>query len=304
MSQAPRKARRQQARFDPNRGSAAPEMIDLVDAGWILKALGGVLLFALLCAYATMCVVFHYNQWQLVLHASRTVAVTPAAVDLPFTEVHFGMDDSGKAQLDGWWIPGGDSKARTVLLLHGADGSIADALPTAETLHELKLNVLVFDYRGYGRSGGAHPTEATMEEDTRMALRYLEDTRQVKAGEVVVYGSGLGAALALQVCDGVRIECAAIVLDGADGDLLARVAGDTRAKIMPTSLLFRERFPLAEPLLESKVPKLLISYTEGEAPAELRAAHDPKMLVELSRGDRTAYVEALRRFLDEYAARS
>jgi hypothetical protein len=45
---------RQQARYDPNRGSAPPEMVDLVDPRWLLKALGMAFLVAMVCGVATL----------------------------------------------------------------------------------------------------------------------------------------------------------------------------------------------------------------------------------------------------------
>ena len=295
------KPRRQQPRLDPNRGTNPPEMIDLVDPGWILKALGGMLALGIVCAYITLCIIFSHAQWQLVLHPSRAVATTPASLSLAFTEVRFGVDASGQPQLDGWWIPSDQPASRTALLLHGADGSIADALPSAEALHQLHLNVLLFDYRGYGRSSGAHPTQLTMQQDTHTALEYLMQSQNLPPTQIVVYGHGLGAPLALQLCATIEIECPAMILDAPDGDLLARASADPRAKIVPMSLLFHERFPLAEPLQSATVPKLLISYNTSSAPPVLKDAHDPKMLAELKTGDTSAYIATLRRFLDEYA---
>jgi pimeloyl-ACP methyl ester carboxylesterase len=294
------KQRRQQPRLDLNRGTNPPEMIDLVEPGWILKALGGMFALAIVCAYVTLCVIFSHAQWQLVLHPSRTVASTPASLSLAFTEVHFGVDASGQPQLDGWWIPADEPASRTALLLHGADGSISDALPSVEALHDLHLNVLLFDYRGYGHSSGAHPTQLTMQQDTHTALAYLLENQSVAPNQLVVYGQGVGAPLALQLCASMEKECSAMILDAPDGDLLARASADPRARIVPMSMLFNERFPLAKPLQAATAPKLLISYSVGSAPQVLKTAHDPKMLAELKAGDTSAYIDTLRRFLDEY----
>lgn len=297
------KPRRQQPRLDPNRGANPPEMIDLVDPSWILKAVGGMLALGILCAYLTLCVLFHYNQWQLVLHPSRSVTATPASLNMPFTEVHFGVDGSGEPQLDGWWIPSDTTNSATALMLHGADGSMANVLPAASAFHQLHLNVLLFDYRGYGRSSGAHPTQLTMQQDAHTALDYLLNTQHVHQDRLTVYAHDLGASLALQLCATSQNQCSSLILDSPDGDLLARASADTRAKIVPTSLLFHERFPLAGPLQSSAMPKLLISYTAGSAPQILEEAHDPKMLAELKTGDTSAYLTTVRRFLDEYTAR-
>ncbi len=176
-------------RYDPQRGSAPPEMIPLVEVGWILKALAAVFLVALLCAYATICILFSRSQWQLVLHPSRIVATTPASVNLPFTEVHFGVDDTGQPQLTGWWLPSDITTNNTALVLNAADGNLANSLPAAQLLHAQHLNVLLFDYRGYGQSLGQHPTQASMQADADSALAYLTTGRSISPSSIAVYGT-------------------------------------------------------------------------------------------------------------------
>jgi uncharacterized protein len=256
----PKPAPRLQPRYDPQRGSAPPEMIPLVELGWILKALAVVFLLAFLCAYATICILFSRSQWQLVLHPSHTVASSPASLHLPYTEVHFGVDNSGLPQLTGWWIPASSSPAAspTALILHAADGSMANALPAAQLLHAQHLNVLLFDYRGYGHSLGQHPTEASMEADAATALTYLTSTRSLPQTSIVVYGTGLGASLAVHLC-AQNPSLAALILQSPDGDLTARVRQDPRAKLIPFHLLFNEPFPLASPLRTLPTPKLLLT---------------------------------------------
>ena len=259
---SPAKPTRQVPRYDPQRGSSPPEMIPLVEVSWILKALGGVFLFAILCAYTTMCLLFAHGQWQLVLHPSRTVATTPASLNLPFTEVHFGVDNTGIPQLTGWWLPAGSSAKdeptnNTALILHSSDGSMADALPAAQLLHAQHLNVLLFDYRGYGQSLGQHPTEALMEADATSALTYLTTTRGIPPQSIVVYGKGLGASLAVHLC-AENLSLPALILQFPDGDLTDRARNDPRSKIIPFTLLFDQTFPLNEPLRILPTPRLLL----------------------------------------------
>lgn len=258
---------RQQARYDPQRGSRPPEMVDLVDPAWILKAVGGVFVVALLCAYVTLSLLFWHSQWQLVLHPSRVVASTPAAVHLPFQEVHFDVDSTGQPQIDGWWIPAGadaSANAATALVLHAGDGSMSDALPAAEMLHHAKLNVLLFDYRGFGRSAGQHPTEATMQADAGAALNYLTSTRGVPVPSIVLYGTGAGSALAVQLAMR-NPSLPAVVLQSPDGDYAARAKHDPRAALVPFGLLFNQNFALAGPLHRLKTPVLTISNSDGQA---------------------------------------
>jgi hypothetical protein len=301
---APRK-RNSSPRPQPTPRHATPQSAspELVDPRWILKALGVTLCIALLCAWGTLCLLWYQGQWQLVLHPSRTVATTPASVGLNFTDLHFADDATGIPQLNGWLIPVSGNAATstpTALILHGADGSIANALPRALTLHNAGLNVLLFDYRGYGRSVGQHPTEATMQQDSDAALNWLISTQHIPSSNIILYGNGIGASLAVQLAAQHR-DISAIILDAPDGDLLDRVIHDPHSSLVPARVLFHEDFPLAEPLRTLTTPKLLISYTSsGHPPAALANAADPKLIIELPSPNDAAVVASIQRFLDLY----
>jgi hypothetical protein len=195
-------------------------------------------------------------------------------------------------------LPAIDSSVPTVLFLHGADGSISNALPRAFTLHKAHLNILLFDYRGYGRSIGRHPTQATMQQDAEAALTYLISTQHIAPQRIVLYGQGIGASLAVQLA-AQHHDIPAIILDAPDGDLLDRAAHDPRSRLVPARLLFHETFPLAEPLRTLTTPKLLISYTSSP-PAALSNAANPKVTVELLSPNDPAFIPTIQRFVDLY----
>lgn len=285
------------------RTATPPPLPETVDPRWLLKALGAVVALGVLCSYITVCALFYHQQWQLVLHPSRAVSRTPAAAGLAFQPVRFGDNVAGQPQLAGWWIPGDLPSDPTVLLLHGQDGSMSDALPAAKALHDARLNVLLFDYRGYGKSGGDHPTAQRMTEDTTSALQYLTETRGVAPSSVIAFGTELGASLAVGLCSR-HPELPGIILQSADGDTETRVVREQRSKIVPLRLFFHERFPLADPLRSLKTPKLLISYTNGHAPVDAERAANPKLTAELPPGAGEASLTAVvRRFLDTYVPR-
>jgi pimeloyl-ACP methyl ester carboxylesterase len=269
-------------------------MIELIDPSWLLKALGVTVVVGLLCAWITLCAIFVHTEWQLALHPSRTLTTTPAAFGLPFTEVHFPAGEPDQ-QLDGWWLPSAIATDPTALILHGGDGSMADALPQAHLLHELGFHVLLFDYRGFGGSAGAHPSQALMQADAGAALSYILTTQHADPGGLLVYGIGLGGPIAAQLCVD-HPGLAALVLDAPDGDLGPRTVADARLRLIPVSLLFHENFPLAAPLSTLPTPKLLITYNTGPPPAALRNAHTPRITVELP--PNASIRPSLTRFLD------
>lgn len=276
---------------------------ETIDPRWVLKALAVVVAAAAVCGYLTLCGLFYYGQWQFALTPSHTVARTPADVQLGFDPVRFGSDASGQPQLDGWWIPADLSTDPTVLVLHGGTGSLSDALPDARVLHDARLNVFLFDYRGFGRSGGPHPTEMTVEADAETALTWLTNSRRIPAKNILVFGEGIGASVAAMLCDEHR-DLGGLVLQNADGDLLERVKADSRAPMVPVGMLFHEDFPLASRLHALATPKLLITTNGSKTPPlNFKEAADPKMTVELqSPNDTAALHDSLRRFLDTYFA--
>lgn len=279
--------------------AAATQPPLLIDPRWVLKALAATLAVALLFAYATLCLLFYQGQWQLVLHPSRTVAATPASLGLTFNEVHFFPAVSGEPQLFGWLLPAANASAPTALILHGADGSIADALPSARTLHDAGLNVLLFDYRGFGRSAGQHPDQLSMQEDAAGALTFLTDTQHIAPSNIILFGSGLGASVATRLAADHR-NIPALILESPDGDLAERARTDSRARLVPTRWLFNQTFPLADPLHSLTTPKLLISYTTAAPPLVIQRAADPKLTTELPSRNDPALLTTIHRFLDLY----
>jgi hypothetical protein len=207
-----------------------------------------------LFTWAAFCLLFWQGSWQLLYHPTSTVARTPASIGLAFDSVSFASNDAGVPQLQGWWIP--SSTARyTVLHLHGQAGNLGDTLDALADLHASGLNILAFDYRGYGQSHFEHPSEARWLQDANWALEYLTGTRQIDPHSIVIVGSGLGANLALEVA-AAHPELAAIVLESPRDSPANAIFNDARAKLLPAHLLVRDRYDLSAPAAALHVPSL------------------------------------------------
>jgi pimeloyl-ACP methyl ester carboxylesterase len=268
----------------------------------MLKAILAVVALAAVCAYVTLSLLYSHAQWQLVLHPSRTLDRTPQSLGLPFAQVHFADDVAGQPPLEGWWIPAAAPTAEAALILHAGDGTMADALSSAQTLHSARLNVLLFDYRGFGRSAGQHPDQSSMEADSESALAFLAGTQHTPLHSVVLVGLGSGSSLAVRLAAAHR-DIPALILESPDGDFAPRALADSRSRMVPARWLFTQHFPLADPLSTLPTPKLLISFARAEAPAALRRAADPKSTIELSGPTDPALLPSIQRFLDLYLHR-
>ena len=107
---------------------------------------------------------------------------------------------SGPRTLDAWWLPAAGADSGAVLLFHGNAETISDWLAAVKLLHGHHLDVMLFDYSGYGRSTGS-PSVGVAIEDGVSALREFE--RRAPRG-VLRTGAGLSLGCAVLMEAAVR----------------------------------------------------------------------------------------------------
>lgn len=118
--------------------------------------------------------------------------------------------------LHGWFIPAHvhqPDQAPTVIHFHGNAYNIARHLELVSWLPVRGYNLLMFDYRGYGRSEGS-PSRAGLREDGLSVLAWARSQPFIDAQNLIVLGQSLGGAVSMDVLaqaelDGIR----ALVLD-------------------------------------------------------------------------------------------
>ncbi|MFQ5647107.1 MAG: alpha/beta hydrolase [bacterium] len=113
---------------------------------------------------------------------------------LPVKEVWFESEDG--TRLNGWFLkkPGA---AGSLLWLHGNAGNLTDCLEALEGMRRaLSLNILIFDYRGYGKSEG-FPWEKALYQDSEAALALLKSLTPNQP--VFLYAHSLGVAVGIEL---------------------------------------------------------------------------------------------------------
>jgi len=289
-------------------GDAGHGKHPVVSGRWLLAALCATIAGAAVCCWLALCLLFWQGSWQLLYHPSAAVTRTPASAGLAFDRVAFAATDVGVPRLKGWWIPTAPAAARarfTVIYLHGQDGNIEDTLDALARLHDAGVNVLAFDYRGYGDSQQERPSEARWRQDAEWALEYLTRTRHIDAGSVVLDGTGLGANLALEV-GAEHSELAGVVVESPNAESVDPIFNDARARMVPARLLVRDRYDLEAAAAAVHVPVLWLErpmQDEGSrAYAQVSAS---KMIVWLNPTDDIykQTEDALGRWLDGLPAR-
>jgi fermentation-respiration switch protein FrsA (DUF1100 family) len=206
---------------------------------------------------------------------SRDLVATPRKWQLPYEEVRFGED----GRLHGWFIQG--SNPVTFLWLHGNAGNISHRLEWLHTLYSrLGVNVLLFDYQGYGLSAG-RPSEENSYEDARQALAYLRSRTDVDPERIVYYGKSLGAAVAVQLATEARPY--RLVINAAFTSIadMARL----HYPFLPIGPLIRTRYASIDKIEHVTAPVLVVHGAADEivplahARRLYEAASDPKRLL-------------------------
>jgi len=159
--------------------------------------------------YGILCLALFIFQPRLVFFPIKAMAATPAAMDLTYEELL--LDTGTGTSLHGWYLPGREN-AHTLLFLHGNAGNISHRLDSLRLFNSLGLNVLIFDYSGYGQSGGTASEQQTYA-DARVAWNYLTQTRAVPAGQIVIFGRSLGAGVATWLA--TQVTPAGLILESA-----------------------------------------------------------------------------------------
>ena len=137
---------------------------------------------------------------------------TPAQVGVRADDVQIVTADGSR--LHGWFLPAVGKAKGTVLHLHGNAANVSNHLPLVAWLPARGYDVLMVDYRGFGRSQGK-PSLDGIVDDAAAALAYLRTRTDVDQTRLIVLGQSIGGATALRLlardAKGVRLA----VIDSA-----------------------------------------------------------------------------------------
>jgi uncharacterized protein len=194
------------------------------------------------------------------------------------------LTSSDGVRLHAWLIESSERPAlATVIFFHGNGGNISNVGWVGESLASRGFDVLLLDYRGYGRSEGSVGAEEGLYADADAAYEYVMKVRAVSASSVVLYGQSLGTAVAVDLAS--RREAGALILESgfsSASDLASNVL-----PILPRRLHFlaRNRFESARKLRSVNCPVLV---THGDPDLTIptqhgrllfAAANEPKKLL-------------------------
>lgn len=195
---------------------------------------------------------------RLIYFPFRAMERQPGTLGLSHEEARMVAEDG--VGLHAWFLPIAGAR-RTVLVCNGNAGNMSYRLDRArEMQRRLGVSVLLFDYRGYGRSEGS-PDEHGTYRDARAAYRYAVDARGVPPQDLVLFGESLGSAVAVQLA--LERPAGALILESPFTSIpdMARAAYPF---LPPVGPLIRTRYETLAKVPQLALPLLVLHGEQDE----------------------------------------
>ncbi len=179
-------------------------------------------------------------------------------------DIYFKTPDG--ITLHGWLFKANPQALGTILVLHGNAENMSTHVNGVLWLVREGFNIFIFDYRGYGRSGGK-PSLKGVHVDAEEALKTALNLPQSKGRRIVILGQSIGGSIAVYTVanSSKKDRIAALVVDSAFSSyrLIAREKLGhfflTWPFQYPLSLLFSEDYsPLKWIEMVAPVPVLIM----------------------------------------------
>lgn len=255
--------------------------------------------------YLGLTVVVYFQQDGMVYAPEKTITHNPKNIGLEYEEVTVKTKDG--LSISGWYIPAKKEKA-VVLFCQGNAGNISNRLDSIKIFNSLSLSVLIFDYRGYGKSEG-RPSEEGTYLDAEAVWDYMVTVKNIPPERLVVFGRSLGGAVAAGLA--TRRPPAALIIES--GFTSVPDIGKNIYPWLPVKLIAKFHYATIDKIGSIKCPKLIVHSRKDEVvPFEhgrmlYEKASQPKEFLEIH-GDHNGgfllsgsiYTGGIKAFLERY----
>ncbi|MCE5195143.1 MAG: alpha/beta hydrolase [Nitrospiraceae bacterium] len=235
-------------------------------------------------------------QDNMVYFPTKDIAKNPKNIGLKFENLT--IETSDKVNISAWYIPAKNERG-VVLFCHGNAGNISHRTDSILIFHDLRMSVLIFDYRGYGKSGG-RPTEKGTYLDAEAAWDYLVKTKRISPKKILIFGRSLGSAVAAELAS--KHKAGALIIES--GFKSIPELGQRLYPYLPVKLISRFQYSTIDKVKNINTPKLFIHSPQDEMiPFEhgleiFYAAKGPKEFLEISGTHNEGFVISGKTYID------
>jgi hypothetical protein len=282
-----------------------------------------VAILTLVAVGAAGCASLEVKERELTFRVVRAAASWYTGMPEGMQELDLAVNaDGDPQQVHAWWWPAAEAGAPAALYLHGSRWDLTGQLFRIEQLHAFGFSVLAIDYRGFGKSSGELPSEATVYEDAQVAWERLTELEPDPAKRFI-YGHSLGGAVAIdlaarlsdQARPGSAVPARGLIVESTF-TTLGDIARSLTVSWLPMESLLTQKFDSLNKITHVRLPVLIVHGGDDRmVPPRFSqtlydAARDPKKLLLVDgathnnsmRAGGRAYRDALREMFSVGAA--
>jgi uncharacterized protein len=237
----------------------------------IVKRLLVLIISIALFAYLSLCLDFIWKQDELIYGPSSVMEKTPTNFGLDYQEIFLPIPNAQNTDenLFAWWLPGASQTEKVLVYFHGSDGNITDTLTQGAFFHQLGFSVLLFDYRGYGKSRGKFPSEKQVYEDGQIIWDYLTKARKINPSQILLYGHSLGGAIIIELALH-NPQISGLIMQSTFTTLEEVLKRHKPFKFLPLHFLLHDQYKSIDKISSLAMPLLFIhGIADGVVPFQM-----------------------------------
>ena len=165
------------------------------------------IMIVLIILYLLLLGVVYALQKYIIFHPSKLPDKHQFQFDGPFEEVFISVEE--KTHINGLYFPTQKVRKGVVLYFHGNAGDLQSWGHIHPIFTERGYDLLITDYRSFGKTPGPIIDEATFYSDARAVYDWLRN--RFAPEEIIIYGRSLGTAVAAQLAS--KVEARQLILE-------------------------------------------------------------------------------------------
>lgn len=218
-----------------------------------------IALFLMANLYGILCGGLYFFQENLLFHPTQLPQDYRFEFDATFTEV--SLESADGAQLHGLYFTT-ENPQGILLYFHGNAGDLSRWGEIVQYFVQKDLNVVVMDYRNFGKSTGMM-SEKGLYEDAQLWYAYAKEIAQKTNAPLHIYGRSLGTAFATAVASQNDVE--QLILETPFYSI--EDEAQSRFSWLPIQSLLKYRMPTYAYIKDVNCPITILHGTQDEVVA-------------------------------------
>ena len=141
---------------------------------------------------------------------------------------------------------------KTLVFFHGNAGNLSNRIYKLNELSKLKLNYLIFAYRGFNGNKGK-PYEAGLYKDAENVINWLK-SKNIVENNIILYGESLGTAIAIHTAQ--MKNFAGIILEAPFTSMVT--LGQKYYPIFPVKFILNDKYESLKKIINVNSPVLVL----------------------------------------------